>query len=222
MHIPLHAMTSWYLWPVNISRYLIFYFQVVLQAILKLDGALWELRAGLDSAVNYADNSIEHIWVKSSRVQDIKLVSTQHAAARYSADKESLLLQFTFAIFPLGSVGQLFMRNNPWSDPSISTAYLAAAWWFKAHLIPWTLDGKAILPANVCIYIYIYISYEYILYIYICISIIYSWIKVKQYYEVQLPKHFLTKESAALPIKKYRYQIKTAAHVHIYKTAEML
>ena len=119
-------MTSWCPWPINIFRVWRSYFQVVLQAILKL--CIWKEfygnwgGLGTRFSCKLCWYSTEHdCWLngfKSSRVQCIEWVSNHHVAVRYAVDMD-------------GSLQGWFLLNNcptepngkTWSDPSISEAH---------------------------------------------------------------------------------------------------
>ena len=79
--------------------------------------------------------SMEHIcWLMSSRVQGIKWASDHCAAARYAVGMKIIVSPEYF----FHCVQQENLSEE--TIIFISTSYLAAAWWFEAHLTSWTLD----------------------------------------------------------------------------------
>ena len=91
---PLHAMSSWCLWPIHIIRLLISYFQVLLQGILKPQCIS---DSGTSFNCQLSCYTMECIYFlngfKSSKVWRRKRATKQHAAARYAGAMDGLLKQ---------------------------------------------------------------------------------------------------------------------------------
>ena len=124
---PLHAMTSWCPWHSNIIRIWISYFQVVLQAILKLFAFEWS-SMGIGGGARFSCKSCwystEHFWLNgfmSSRAQGIKWASNYRAALRYAvAMDESLQGLFLLNNFSIGISGTMSTCYK-WFSQNVNT-----------------------------------------------------------------------------------------------------
>ena len=119
---PLHVMTSWCPWPINIIRDWISYFQVVLKVRLKLSAFEWrELGSGTRFSCKLRWYSTEHdCWLngaKSSRVQGIKWASNHNAAVRYSDQFKGC---FSWIIVLLNPIEKLLLLSLKWMATSLT------------------------------------------------------------------------------------------------------